>query len=90
MQLNHVPVFVFSCLSSQVVRSRDSVLECTENVLLWLFLFCFIIELVCIYCRFKHRSPEDATEVPGGFLSDCNMVSVRVLSDIAVRSLDSC
>jgi hypothetical protein len=26
--------------------------------------------------RFMHKNPEDATEVPGGFLSDCNRVCI--------------
>ena len=25
-------------------------------------------------CRFQHKNPEDATEVPGGFVTDCNKV----------------
>jgi len=42
-----------------------------------------------------HRSPEDASEVPGGFLSDCNPVSISAFGlrsavlDIEGRSLDS-
>jgi len=58
-------------------------------------------ELVLMYkthltgdcCRFMHRSPEDSSEVPGGFLSDCNPVSISAfgicsaVSGIKSRSL---
>lgn len=36
---------------------------------------------------FKHKNPEDPNEVPGGFLSDCNMDSLRVLRSLADESL---
>ncbi len=28
-------------------------------------------------CSFQHKNPEDPSEVPGGFVSDCNKVSIR-------------
>ena len=28
---------------------------------------------------FIHKSPEDPSEVPGGFLSDCNLDSIRII-----------
>lgn len=40
-------------------------------------------------CRFKHKNPEDTTEVPGGFLSDCNLDSLKILKSYADKSLKS-
>ncbi|XP_069684167.1 probable glutamine--tRNA ligase [Periplaneta americana] len=43
---------------------------------------------VRIYERlFKHKNPEDANEVPGGFLSDCNKKSLEVLQAYGDLSL---
>ncbi|CAG2054250.1 unnamed protein product [Timema podura] len=36
---------------------------------------------------FKHKNPEDSTEVPGGFLSDCNLESLNIVSAYADVSL---
>ncbi|VVC89147.1 unnamed protein product, partial [Leptidea sinapis] len=36
---------------------------------------------------FKHKNPEDSTEVPGGFLSDCNVDSLSIVSGFADKSL---
>lgn len=36
---------------------------------------------------FKHKNPEDVAEVPGGFLSDCNSVSLRVVTAYGDASL---
>lgn len=33
---------------------------------------------------FKHRNPEDVGEVPGGFLTDCNLDSLKVISNAMV------
>jgi len=30
---------------------------------------------------FKHKNPEDPQEVPGGFLSDCNVDSLKTLTN---------
>lgn len=38
---------------------------------------------------FKHRNPEDINEVPKGFISDCNMDSLTVLTSYADKSLSS-
>lgn len=37
--------------------------------------------------RFNHKNPEDPAEVPGGFLTDCNMNSLTILKSFADRSL---
>nr|CAH7724021.1 unnamed protein product [Callosobruchus chinensis] len=37
---------------------------------------------------FKHKNPEDPNEVPGGFLSDCNPDSLRILRSLADKSLN--
>lgn len=37
--------------------------------------------------RFKHKNPEDANEVPDGFLSDCNPDSLKILKSYADKSL---
>lgn len=37
--------------------------------------------------RFKHKNPEDPAEVPGGFLSDCNLDSLRILHSLADKSI---
>ncbi|GJQ79008.1 Aats-gln [Trypoxylus dichotomus] len=43
---------------------------------------------VRIYQRlFKHKNPEDPTEVPDGFLSDCNENTLNVLTSFADESL---
>jgi len=36
---------------------------------------------------FKHKNPEDPAEVPGGFLSDCNLDSLKILRSFADKSL---
>lgn len=36
---------------------------------------------------FMHKNPEDANEVPKGFLSDCNKDSLKVLTSFADKSL---
>lgn len=36
---------------------------------------------------FKHKNPEDANEVPGGFLSDCNLDSLKVITAYADASV---
>jgi glutaminyl-tRNA synthetase len=36
---------------------------------------------------FKHKNPEDPSEVPGGFLSDVNKDSLKVLNSFADKSL---
>lgn len=48
-----------------------------------------LVAEVRLYERlFNHKNPEDSTEVPGGFVSDCNLQSLRVLPDALVeRSL---
>ncbi|XP_058836407.1 probable glutamine--tRNA ligase [Topomyia yanbarensis] len=38
---------------------------------------------------FKHKNPEDTTEVPGGYLSDCNPESLKIISaygDIFIKT----
>lgn len=45
---------------------------------------------VRLYDRlFKHRNPEDLEEVPKGFLSDCNMDSLKILKSFADKSINS-
>uniref|UniRef100_A0A914VYG5 Probable glutamine--tRNA ligase n=1 Tax=Plectus sambesii TaxID=2011161 RepID=A0A914VYG5_9BILA len=40
---------------------------------------------VRLYDRlFNHKNPEDPVEVPGGFLSDCNMDSLKVLDSVLI------
>lgn len=34
---------------------------------------------------FKHKNPEDPSEVPGGFITDCNKDSLTVISDALVE-----
>lgn len=38
---------------------------------------------------FKHKNPEDAAEVPQGYLSDCNLNSLNILNSLADVSLSS-
>ena len=38
---------------------------------------------------FMHKNPEDANEVPNGFISDCNKDSLKVLKSYADKSLAS-
>lgn len=45
---------------------------------------------VRLYDRlFMHRNPEDINEVPKGFLSDCNMDSLKVLKSFADKAIKS-
>ena len=39
--------------------------------------------LSLILHRFKHKNPEDPTEVPGGFVTDCKQVNMNQLFEIA-------
>lgn len=36
---------------------------------------------------FKHKNPEDVNEVPGGFLDDCNLDSMKILAAYADASI---
>ncbi|KAJ8933092.1 hypothetical protein NQ314_014220 [Rhamnusium bicolor] len=36
---------------------------------------------------FNHKNPEDPNEVPGGFLTDCNLNSLEILKSLADKSL---
>ncbi|XP_022920273.2 probable glutamine--tRNA ligase [Onthophagus taurus] len=38
---------------------------------------------------FKHKNPEDVNQVPGGFLSDCNLDSLRIIKSYADKYLAS-
>lgn len=42
--------------------------------------------LVCP-SRFKHKNPEDPSEVPGGFLSDCREDTLKVVNAYADASI---
>lgn len=45
---------------------------------------------VRLYDRlFRHRNPEDLEEVPKGFLSDCNIDSLKILESFADKSIKS-
>ena len=45
---------------------------------------------VRLYDRlFKHKNPEDSSEVPGGFLSDCNMDSLKILKTFADKAINT-
>ena len=46
------------------------------GIAICLYIFWFWSTFCCIY-RFQHKSPEDPSEVPGGFLSDVNKVFIR-------------
>ncbi|CAG9856151.1 unnamed protein product [Phyllotreta striolata] len=45
------------------------------------------IEIRLYSSLFKHKNPEDPVEVPGGFLSDCNKDSLKILKSFADKSL---
>lgn len=45
------------------------------------------IEVRLYESLFFHKNPEDPNEVPGGFLSDCNMDSLTVLKSFVDQSL---
>lgn len=40
-----------------------------------------------MYCRFKHKNPEDPNEVPNGFLSDCREDTLKIVKAYADVSL---
>lgn len=42
---------------------------------------------LCIFFRFKHKNPEDPSEVPGGFLSDCRTDTLKVVNAYADSSV---
>lgn len=56
----------------------------TEN-----YYYTYYICIITIFCRFLHKNPEDPSEVPGGFLSDCNPNSLKIISGVAEGSLKS-
>lgn len=37
---------------------------------------------------FNHKNPEDSSEVPGGYLSDCNLHSLNVITDALIENSD--
>ena len=45
---------------------------------------------ICYFCtwRFQHQNPEDANEVPGGFLSDINPHSLSIVEAVADKSIN--
>ena len=44
-----------------------------------------IVSEVRLYDKlFKHKNPEDPTEVPGGFVSDCNKDSLTLITDALI------
>lgn len=45
------------------------------------------IEVRLYESLFKHKNPEDPNEVPGGFLTDCNVDSLKTLKSFADKSL---
>lgn len=45
------------------------------------------IEVRLYELLFKHKNPEDSSQVPGGFLSDCNKDSLTILKSYADSSL---
>ncbi|CAH1113355.1 unnamed protein product [Psylliodes chrysocephalus] len=45
------------------------------------------IEIRLYSSLFKHKNPEDPNEVPGGFISDCDKDSLRILKGFADKSL---
>ncbi|XP_056630612.1 probable glutamine--tRNA ligase isoform X2 [Diorhabda sublineata] len=45
------------------------------------------IEIRLYTSLFKHKNPEDPNEVPDGFLSDCNLDSLKILKSYADKSL---
>lgn len=38
---------------------------------------------------FKHKNPEDPAEVPGGFITDCNLDSLKIANGLADASIKS-
>lgn len=47
----------------------------------------FEIEVRLYERLFKHKNPEDVNEVPKGFLSDCNMDSLKILKSFADKAI---
>lgn len=45
------------------------------------------VEIKLYESLFKHKNPEDPNEVPDGFLSDCNMDSLKIIKSYADESL---
>ncbi|XP_037027295.1 probable glutamine--tRNA ligase [Bradysia coprophila] len=48
------------------------------------------IEVRLYESLFRHKNPEDANEVPGGFLSDCDLNSLTKLTSYVDASLSKC
>lgn len=48
------------------------------------------IEVRLYESLFRHKNPEDVNEVPGGFLSDCNMDSLTKLTSYVDASMSKC
>lgn len=47
------------------------------------------VEIRIYELLFRHKNPEDSTEVPGGFLTDCNLDSLKVYNGAADKSIVS-
>jgi glutaminyl-tRNA synthetase len=47
------------------------------------------IEIRLYSSLFKHKNPEDPVEVPGGFVTDCNRDSLKILESFADKTLKS-
>lgn len=48
------------------------------------------IEVRLYESLFRHKNPEDVNEVPGGFLSDCNLDSLTKLTSYVDASMSKC
>lgn len=48
------------------------------------------IEVRLYESLFRHKNPEDVNEVPGGFLSDCNVDSLTTLTSYVDASMSKC
>lgn len=51
-------------------------------------MFVCLFFYIFLTSRFKHKFPEDANEVPGGFLSDCNKVCLHCLATLSVNKMN--
>ncbi|XP_072276713.1 glutamine--tRNA ligase isoform X1 [Pyxicephalus adspersus] len=72
-----------TCTKSDVADKPKAFIHWVSNPLM--------CEVRLYDCLFMHKSPEDPSEVPGGFLSDLNANSMTVISDAMVdQSVKNC
>ncbi|CAG9809996.1 unnamed protein product [Chironomus riparius] len=78
---NKIIELICSCEKVEVAEKPKAFIQWVSNP--------YEIEVRLYERLFIHKNPEDANEVPNGFLSDCNKDSLKILKSFADKSLSS-